>query len=51
MTRYDFFVVLEDDLLTLPEDRIKDLSLRVTIIGGRLEYEATPTPARDSDSF
>jgi len=39
-------VVLEDDLLTLPEDRIRDLTIRVTIVGGRLVYEATPTPAR-----
>jgi predicted amidohydrolase YtcJ len=46
VTRYDFFVVLEDDLLTLPEDRIRDLSIRVTIVGGRLVYEATPTIAR-----
>jgi predicted amidohydrolase YtcJ len=39
-------VVLEDDLLTLPEDRIKHLAICVTIVGGRLVYEATPTPAR-----
>jgi predicted amidohydrolase YtcJ len=39
-------VVLEDDLLTLPEDRIRDLAIRVTIVGGRLVYEATPTSAR-----
>jgi predicted amidohydrolase YtcJ len=39
-------VVLEDDLLTLPEDRIRDLAIRLTIVGGRLVYEATPTPAR-----
>jgi predicted amidohydrolase YtcJ len=46
VTRYDFFVVLEDDLLALPEDRIRDLTIRVTIVGGRLVYEATSTPAR-----
>jgi predicted amidohydrolase YtcJ len=46
VTRYDFFVVLEDDLLRLPEDRIRDLAIRMTIVGGRPVYEATPTPAR-----
>jgi predicted amidohydrolase YtcJ len=39
-------VVLEDDLLTLPEDRIKDLTIRATIVGGHVVYEAPPTPAR-----
>jgi predicted amidohydrolase YtcJ len=39
-------VVLEDDLLRLPEDRIRDLAIRMTIVGGRPVYEATPTPAR-----
>jgi len=39
-------VVLEDDLLTLPEDRIRDLAIGATIVGGQLVYEATPTPAR-----
>ena len=39
-------VVLEDDLLTLPEDRIRDLAIRATIVGGQLVYEATPTPVR-----
>jgi predicted amidohydrolase YtcJ len=37
-------VVLKDDLLTFPEDRIKDLAIRLTIVGGQLVYEATPTP-------
>jgi len=39
-------VVLEDDLLTLPEDRIRDLAIRATIVGGQLVYEATSTPVR-----
>jgi predicted amidohydrolase YtcJ len=39
-------VVLEDDLLTLPEDRLRGLAISVTIVGGRLVYEATPTPTR-----
>jgi len=37
-------VVLEDDLLTFPEDCIKDLAIRLTIVGGQLMYEAAPTP-------
>jgi predicted amidohydrolase YtcJ len=39
-------VVLEDDLLTLPEDRLKDLAIRATIVGGHLVYEAPPMPTR-----
>jgi hypothetical protein len=35
VTRYNFFVVLEDDLLALPDDRSRDLTIRVTIVGGR----------------
>jgi predicted amidohydrolase YtcJ len=32
--------------LTLPEDRIRDLAIRATIVGGQLVYEATSTPVR-----
>jgi predicted amidohydrolase YtcJ len=39
-------VVLDEDLLVLPEDRIKDLPIRATVVGGRPVYEALPTPAR-----
>lgn len=39
-------VVLEDDLLTLPEDQIRDLAIRATIVGGQMVYEALPTPVR-----
>jgi predicted amidohydrolase YtcJ len=39
-------VVLEDDLLTVPDDRIRDLTIRATIVGGQLVYEAPPMPAR-----
>jgi predicted amidohydrolase YtcJ len=39
-------VVPEDDLLTLPEDRIRDLAIRLTVVGGRLVHEAAPTPRR-----
>jgi predicted amidohydrolase YtcJ len=37
-------VVLEDDLLTVSEERIRDLAVRMTIVGGRLVYEAAPAP-------
>jgi predicted amidohydrolase YtcJ len=39
-------VVLEDDFLTLAEDRLRDLAIRATIVGGQLVYEASPTPVR-----
>jgi predicted amidohydrolase YtcJ len=39
-------VVLEDDLLTLPEDRINTLAIRSTFVGGRLVHETPPTPPR-----
>jgi predicted amidohydrolase YtcJ len=36
-------VVLEEDLLTVPEDRIKDLAVRMTIVGGQIVHDASPT--------
>jgi predicted amidohydrolase YtcJ len=36
--------VLEDDLLGLPEDQIKDVAIRLTVVGGQLVYDAAPTP-------
>lgn len=39
-------IVLGDDLLTLPEDRIRALAMRATIVGGQMVYEATPMPVR-----
>jgi predicted amidohydrolase YtcJ len=39
-------VVLDDDLLALPEDRLKDLAVRMTVVGGRLVYEAGSMPER-----
>jgi predicted amidohydrolase YtcJ len=33
-------VVLTDDYLTVPEDRIRDVSAAMTIVGGRIVYEA-----------
>jgi predicted amidohydrolase YtcJ len=39
-------VVLEDDLLTLDEERIKDLAIRLTVVGGRVVHEAAPTSSR-----
>jgi predicted amidohydrolase YtcJ len=35
-------VVLEDDVLAIPEDRIKDIATRSTVVGGRLVHEASP---------
>lgn len=35
-------VVLEEDLLTVPEDRLKDLPVRMTIVGGRIAHESSP---------
>jgi predicted amidohydrolase YtcJ len=35
-------VVLEDDVLAIPEDRIKDIATRLTVVGGRLVHEASP---------
>ncbi len=32
-------VVLSDDYLTVPEDRIRDISAVMTIVGGRIAYE------------
>jgi predicted amidohydrolase YtcJ len=39
-------VILDEDLLGLPEDRIKDLPIRATFVGGRPVHEALHTPAR-----
>jgi predicted amidohydrolase YtcJ len=39
-------VVLENDLLTFPEERIKDLAIRLTIVGGQVAHEASPTGPR-----
>jgi predicted amidohydrolase YtcJ len=38
--------VLEDDLLTVAEDCIKDIAIRLTVVGGRLVHEASPTSPR-----
>ncbi len=35
--------VLEEDLLSVPEDDIKDMVVRMTIVGGRIVHEALPT--------
>jgi predicted amidohydrolase YtcJ len=39
-------VVLEEDLLTVPEERLKDIAVRMTVVGGRLVYESPPTQPR-----
>jgi predicted amidohydrolase YtcJ len=38
--------VLDGDLLTLPEEAIKDLAIRTTIVGGQVVYEAPASPVR-----
>jgi predicted amidohydrolase YtcJ len=39
-------VVLEEDLLTVPEARLKDICSHLTISGGRIVHEASPTLPR-----
>jgi predicted amidohydrolase YtcJ len=41
-------VVLEDNPLTCEEERIKDLAVDVTIVGGLIEHESGASPARTS---
>jgi hypothetical protein len=38
--------VLEGDLLSVPEDHLKDMGVRLTIVGGRVVHEASPTQLR-----
>ncbi len=33
------FVVLSDDLLTVPEENIKDMEVLITVVGGKFVYE------------
>jgi hypothetical protein len=35
-------VVLDRDYLTIPEDQIKDIKPVMTMVGGRIVYDATP---------
>lgn len=35
-------VVLSDDYLTVPEDKIRDIASVMTIVGGRIVYEKGP---------
>ena len=37
-------VVMDRDYLTIPADQIKDIKPVVTMVGGKIAYEATPTP-------
>jgi hypothetical protein len=37
-------VVLSDDLLTCPEDDIKDIVAETTVVGGRVVYQRGETP-------
>ena len=34
------FVVLSDDLLTIDPDDIKDVTVRTTVVGGEVVYQA-----------
>jgi len=38
--KYADLAVLSDDLLTVPEDRIKDIDVVMTIVGGRIVHDA-----------
>jgi predicted amidohydrolase YtcJ len=38
-------VVLDRDYLTVPADQIKDLRVMMTMVGGRVVYEAPATAA------
>ncbi len=33
------FVVLSDDLLTVPEEQIKDIEVLMTVVGGKVVYD------------
>jgi predicted amidohydrolase YtcJ len=35
------FAILSNNILTIPPDRIKDLNVEMTIVGGHVEYSAT----------
>jgi hypothetical protein len=37
-------VVMDRDYLTIPADQIKDIKPVVTMVGGKIAYEAVPTP-------
>jgi predicted amidohydrolase YtcJ len=39
-------VVLGEDILTCEEDKIKEISIEMTLIGGRVEYQRGSTPLR-----
>ena len=34
------FVVLSDDLVTVDHDGIRDIEVRMTVVGGRVGYDA-----------
>jgi hypothetical protein len=38
--KYADLVVLGEDYLTVPEDRIKDIPVEVTIVGGKIVYQS-----------
>jgi predicted amidohydrolase YtcJ len=38
--------VFDGDLLTVPDDRMQDLPIRLTIVGGRIAHHSAPAYAR-----
>jgi predicted amidohydrolase YtcJ len=42
------FVVLSDDLLTVPEETIKDIDVLMTVVGGNIVYERPAIKATDA---
>jgi predicted amidohydrolase YtcJ len=34
--------VLEEDILSVPEDRIKDIPVMMTVVGGQIVYDVHP---------
>jgi predicted amidohydrolase YtcJ len=42
--KYADLLVLDRDYLTVPADQIKDIKPVLTMVGGRVVYEATPKP-------
>jgi predicted amidohydrolase YtcJ len=42
--KYADLVVLRDDYLTVPEDKIRDVKVLLTMVGGKVTYQATEAP-------
>jgi predicted amidohydrolase YtcJ len=44
--KYADFVVLSDDILTVPEERMRDVRVRATVLGGRAVFGDLDAPGR-----